>query len=244
MSLKALLNKIVSGAGGDGSDSANMDDKNVMEATWDGYARCNAAFYIATEGKPLDEEFQWDMEKFFSQGREELLGILRRFGFSPESLGDSRVVEIGCGIGRQTHALAELASSVVACDISEEMLRQAKEHLAGIDNVEFFKSSGSDLAPVESNSVDLVYSFVVFQHITDKGLTRSYFAEASRVLKLGARFLFQVKDLGGASKSPDVWHGSDISEKDIRGWSADLGFRIDHMFGHKTHYLWACLTKV
>jgi ubiquinone/menaquinone biosynthesis C-methylase UbiE len=124
------------------------------------------------------------------------------------------------------------------------MIKQASSNLAKYANVRLVKGEGSNLTPIESNSVDLVYSFVVFQHITKKHLTKSYFADTSRVLKSGGRFLFQVRDYNISSISNDVWHGSDVSENDIRAWAAEFGFNVDRVIGQQSHYQWACLTRL
>ncbi len=244
MRFRSMISRLIGGRQARAANLTEEEHKSLMQDTWNRYAKRNAAFYIATEGKALDEEFQWNMEDFFNQGRRELTAVFAEFEIPLAWLDDKSVLEIGCGIGRQTRALADLANSVIAFDISEEMLKRARDNLSGYGNVELFKSEGSNLEPVKSNSVDLVYSFVVFQHITDKSLTKSYFSDVSRVLKSGGRFLFQVRDFGMASSSGDVWEGSDVSENDIRSWSKEFGFHVDRMVGHGTHYLWAGLTRL
>lgn len=141
--------------------------RQTMRDSWDGYAKRNAKFYIATEGKPLSEEFQWDTERFFSQGEQEFVNALIEFDL-PES-GDNQwtVLEIGCGIGRQTHAIAKRYRKVIALDISSYMLSQAKNNLRQWSNIEYIQGTGSDLSLIPSSSVNFVYSFVVFQHITN-----------------------------------------------------------------------------
>jgi ABC-2 type transport system ATP-binding protein len=53
--------------------------------------------------------------------------------------GLGRAVELGCGTGYFTKALAKAADSVVATDFCEEMLVRAKEQLGGVGNVSFQK---------------------------------------------------------------------------------------------------------
>ena len=47
------------------------------------------------------------------------------------------VLEIGCGTGHYTRALAPTATSYIALDLSEAMLKAAKEHCAGTANITF-----------------------------------------------------------------------------------------------------------
>ena len=48
-----------------------------------------------------------------------------------------RVIDVGCGCGTTTLALAERGARVHGIDISEPMLQRARERAAGMDNVEF-----------------------------------------------------------------------------------------------------------
>jgi ubiquinone/menaquinone biosynthesis C-methylase UbiE len=224
--------------------STQQGHQDLMKNTWDDYAEKNAPFYIATEGKPLDNEFQWDMDAFFRQGETELVEKLGEFEIAESDAKNWSVLEIGCGIGRQTHALAARFKKVMALDISEKMLSQAKNNLARFDNIEFIHGNGVDIHQIPSSSVDIVYSFVVFQHITDARITENYFREASRVLKPGGRFLFQVRDLDVSAKSADVWSGSDFPEARIRELAPEIQFKVSKVFGQHTHYLWAELIRL
>ncbi len=219
--------------------------EKLMRKTWDRYSDKNAAFFIATEGKPLDQEFEWDMDAFFEQGKTELEDkLLRDIELPVEKFSTMTVLEIGCGIGRQTRAFATLFNRVIALDISKNMLTNAKQFLADFNNVSFVLGNGSDLSGVQDDSVDMVYSFVVFQHITDISITRNYIKEAARVLRPGGHFIFQVRDLSFAETSSDVWSGSDLNEEQIRQLASTFMLESVAFFGNNTHYLWAHLKKI
>lgn len=47
-----------------------------------------------------------------------------------------RLLELGCAEGFLTRRLAELAAAVVACDLSERAVERAKQHCAGLGNVQ------------------------------------------------------------------------------------------------------------
>ena len=53
--------------------------------------------------------------------------------------GLGRAIELGCGTGYFTNALAKAADTVVATDFCEGMLARAKEQLGGIGNITFQK---------------------------------------------------------------------------------------------------------
>src|SRR6185369_15820351 len=144
-----------------------------MRRDWDQRARENARHYVAT-GKE-----QWTEEEFYQSGellvdqqiRNDTTNIYQ--GKDPKSM---KVLEIGCGAGRITRALAGLFGEVYAVDISEEMVRQARAALRGFPNAHIFHNNGRDLSVVRDHwwgrlgigkplQVDFAFSVIVFQHI-------------------------------------------------------------------------------
>lgn len=214
-----------------------------MRETWDYYAQRNAEFFIATEAKPLSEEFRWNPDEFFRKGEVEIATKLAEYFGDAGKLADLTILEIGCGVGRQTRALAKRFKQVLALDISPEMVRRAKQNLRSCSNVSVILGNGLDLGGVADRSVDVVFSFVVFQHVTDKEITHNYVREAARVLRPGGNFLFQVRDLDVANRSADVWSGSDVGYADLVSWAEECGFEMVRLSGERTHYLWAFFLK-
>lgn len=96
------------------------------------------------------------------------------------------VLEIGAGVGRAGSALAPLCRKWIATDVSEQMLKFARERNARFDNIDYVPLSGWDLEPIEDMSVDVVYSTVVFMHL-DEWERFGYVREAFRVLRPGGR---------------------------------------------------------
>lgn len=96
------------------------------------------------------------------------------------------VLEIGAGVGRAGSAIAPLCRKWIATDVSEQMLKFARERNARFDNIDYVPLSGWDLEPVEDMSVDVVYSTVVFMHL-DEWERFGYVKEAFRVLRPGGR---------------------------------------------------------
>jgi SAM-dependent methyltransferase len=92
-------------------------------------------------------------------------------------------LDYGCGPGFLAVAAAPKVARVIACDISGGVLA-----CAGIINpapdVEYRKVERDGKIPAKDESVDLIYSFAVVQHVTDEVL-ESILAEFKRVLKLG-----------------------------------------------------------
>ena len=88
------------------------------------------------------------------------------------------VLEIGCGTGKNTALLANIARTVRAVDFSEAMLAKAKEKSA-FGNVTFTEADINEPWPFEDQSANLITFNLVLEHIA--GL-RFVFAEAARVL--------------------------------------------------------------
>ncbi|HSB70078.1 MAG TPA: class I SAM-dependent methyltransferase, partial [Candidatus Methylomirabilis sp.] len=103
-----------------------------------------------------------------------------------------RVLDLGCGTGKQTVLLASRAEEVWAIDISAESLRQAEARCgrAGLGNVRFLRQSIESL-PAEDGSVDAIFSYGdVISHLHDT--YRRVFREGARVLRPGGTMAFEV----------------------------------------------------
>ena len=123
--------------------SPGLSVTEKMRAEWDSRARENARYYIATG------QAEWSDDEFFESGREnvrreiltDMINICQ--GCDPKRM---KVLEIGCGLGRITRALAETFGAVYAVDISGEMVAQARKALADLPNVHIFQNNVMDLA--------------------------------------------------------------------------------------------------
>jgi ubiquinone/menaquinone biosynthesis C-methylase UbiE len=103
-----------------------------------------------------------------------------------------RVLDLGCGTGKQTVLLAPRAEEVWAIDLSAESLRQAQARCAraGFRNVRFLQESILRLS-AEDGSADGIFSYGdVISHVHDG--YRQVFAEAARVLSPGGLMGFEV----------------------------------------------------
>jgi ubiquinone/menaquinone biosynthesis C-methylase UbiE len=158
-----------------------------MRCEWDERARENARYFIATGNA------EWNTEEFFNSGRLnvffEILTDLGNVcqGWNAKAM---RVLEIGCGAGRMTRALAEVFGEVYAVDISGEMIGRAKEALADLSNVRLFQNNGADLRVLGDIQIDFAFSYIVFQHIPAREVIYSYVREVNRLLRPGGLFKF------------------------------------------------------
>jgi len=100
-------------------------------------------------------------------------------------LGDPRdktALEIGFGGGRLLNAASNYFGKVVGVDIHESFDR-TEEILkrAGCNNFELVHRD--NIESIEDNSIDFVYSFIVFQHFSHWAEAEFYISQIERVLK-------------------------------------------------------------
>ncbi len=207
-----------------------------MESDWDRRARENARFYVATGRE------DWTEEEFFRSGEttvaEEILTDMINIcqGRSP---GEMRVLEIGCGAGRVTRALAGLFGEVHSVDVSGEMVELARSALADRPNAHVYKNNGMDLRVVPELPFDFAFSSIVFQHIPSLEVIESYLREVHRLLRPGALFKFQVQGCPGVRTRPDdTWLGVAITEQMAVDMALRCGFEPRYRHGAGEQYFW------
>jgi SAM-dependent methyltransferase len=207
-----------------------------MQREWDERARENARFYVNTERQ------DWTDAEFFQSGErtvsEEILTDMINIcqGKDPKRM---RVLEIGCGAGRVTRALAQVFGEVYGVDISGEMVRQAQSALAHLPHVHIFQNSGRDLAVLGGMDFDFAFSSIVFQHIPSRDVIESYMRSVRRRLRRGRLFKFQLQ--GGETPDlppDDTWLGVTFSEQDAREMALRCDFEMRHSYGAGTQYFW------
>jgi SAM-dependent methyltransferase len=102
---------------------------------------------------------------------------------------DSRVLELGCGVGRIGSQLAPEVAHWHGVDISENMVQVARTRLAGFNNVSVTPLARTSLEMIEDASIDAAYCVAVFIHM-DKEDWLIYLQEMHRILRPGGRLYF------------------------------------------------------
>ena len=85
-------------------------------------------------------------------GERELRDFLAAAGVTVRQ--DDVVLDLGCGPGRLTRALARRAAHVIALDVSRELLRRAQEGGEPLNNVTWLLGDGETLTGIEDASLD------------------------------------------------------------------------------------------
>ncbi|HSS22012.1 MAG TPA: methyltransferase domain-containing protein [Pyrinomonadaceae bacterium] len=156
------------------------------------------------------------------------------------NFADRRVIEIGCGTGRNTEWLTQSAAgpaSILAVDFSEAMLARARERVQDA-RVKFIQHDAREPWPRESGSVDIVIAMLILEHVEQ---LQPVFREAARVLIPGGEFflceLHPMRQLtGGQAQFSNTKTGErqcvtayihDVSEYVNTALSA--GFELKHL---------------
>jgi SAM-dependent methyltransferase len=223
-----------------------------MGAFWDARARENALFFV-------DDRLDYrspDAEAFWAYGETLVAGVLDLFSLAIAP--SDRVLDLGCGVGRLTRALAARAGEVLALDTSGEMLARAREHNPELANVTWMHGDGTTLSQIGDASVDGALSLVVFQHIPNPAVTAGYIAELGRILRPGGWAAFQVSTdpsahaghdrppvseraqalLGRAPRGQDDprWRGSALALEHLEATVADAGLELERLENPRTLY--------
>jgi SAM-dependent methyltransferase len=220
------------------SEISPEEQLQKMRDDWDQRARENARYYVATETR------EWTDQEFFASGERTVAGeILTDMGniCQGKPPAEMRVLEIGCGAGRVTRALANLFGEVHAVDVSGEMVRQAALALHDRPNAFVYQNNGKDLTVVPALPFDFAFSSIVFQHIPSREVIESYVREVHRLLRPGALFKFQVQgDSTLQTKPDDTWLGVPFSERQAAEMAYRCGFdpRYRHGAGEQYFWLW------
>lgn len=214
-----------------------------MKNDWNERARENARHYI------VNYKTDWTDRDFYDSGKtsfeqyiaNDLYNICQ--GRDPKEM---RVLEIGCGSGRVSRALADFFGEVHAVDVSSEMISIARVELASYSNLFFYVNNGVDLQPVRHLSFDFAFSCCVFHHVPDIRIIESYWREVKNVLRPGALFKFEVQGdmrLAGGEVQNDSWFGAPVSAKDAVLMAERAGLEVRHMHGGGTERFWLWLNR-
>ncbi|MEJ2886626.1 class I SAM-dependent methyltransferase [Actinomycetospora aeridis] len=183
---------------------------------------------------------RWSAADFLATGVEEIAAVLARLAELGLEPGRDRALDFGCGAGRLSHGLAQAGfADVVGLDISPTMLAAARRTVEA-PACRFEQVTGADLAAVPSDSVDLVYSCRVLQHMPPP-LAHGYVREFHRVVRPGGVVVFQMPTAPARTPAGLVlrllpqpvavrlrrgmeMHGT--PERDVRALVASLGARV------------------
>ena len=112
-----------------------------------------------------------------------------RFLLGKVRAGD-RALDVGCGVGEFTAAMATAGADAIGVDVAEAALRRARSRHPG---VEFRLVPFDGPLPFEDGSFELVWASEVIEHVAD---TARWLSEIRRVLVPGGRLLVTTPSHG------------------------------------------------
>lgn len=221
--------------------SALLPDKSIgrSKEEWNTLAGENHKYYIVSKkGRQIsEEEFRATGEENY---REVILGDEQiRARIAP--FGDKRVLDIGCGAGRLVEFFAKDFASVEGVDISEKMVEEAKKRLGHVSNAHFTATDGMHY-PFPDNSFDLVFSYIVFQHMPSEAVIRENLKEVRRVLKPTG--IAKIQFRGGHKVRKGTWfYGPTFNKESTRKMLTEVGLTTLEMGDDSVKRFWLWLTK-
>ena len=102
---------------------------------------------------------------------------------------EKKLLEIGCGYGRETQEFGNLFKEVVGLDISKGTIERAKKYAKQNkkENLKFYVYP-DEIQNLEPESFDCLYSYTVFQHCPDN-IVKILLYDGTLMLKSGGIFL-------------------------------------------------------
>jgi SAM-dependent methyltransferase len=137
---------------------------------------------------PDKRETGWTKEDFYATGVQDWADFAGHWRHYDSGLSGT-CIEIGCGPGRLTCALAEDFDRVVGLDVSPEII----DHARGVvpENVSLELVSGSEI-PVADGTANGVFSLAVLQHLETFEVVRGYLRESYRALAPGGSLMLNI----------------------------------------------------
>ena len=215
--------------------SSDLSVGERMREDWNQRAREDAHFYVAFGGRDQDEE------TFLATAADVLRFLESELRRLPREARE-RALEIGCGPGRLMKPLSRHFAEIHGVDVSDEMIRLARERLRDVPNARAYATNGASLGQFVDESFDFVYSYAVFQHIPSRQVVLDYMREIRRVLKPGGIFRGQFNGLPHFA-IPDTWSGVVFSAEEIRQFTQEHGLQLLDLMGVDTQYMWSTWRK-
>jgi SAM-dependent methyltransferase len=154
---------------------------------------------FASEGAGLAAVCSYGMPEFYNK----VIDLCQRLALEPwlKPAPGTRVLDVGCGVGRWSRLLAGRGAQVTGIDISPTMIAQARRRATQAGLHPRCRFITQDLAALDAGDrFDLVLGVTVLQHILDPDALRSAVSRMADHLAEGGRMvLLEAAPLQSAS---------------------------------------------
>jgi len=154
---------------------------------WEDLATVDPLWAILSD--PSKRFRHWERDEFFETGAQEIAHVIHKARRLCSPRTYERALDFGCGVGRLTRAIRPHFRECFGVDISESMIRKARElnhDCKFLVNVEW------NLRMFPDCYFDFVYSSLVLQHQPDRGVIIGHIGELLRVLRKNGLLVFQL----------------------------------------------------
>jgi SAM-dependent methyltransferase len=169
----------------------------VPEAYWEARAQ-----RFAREGEGLAAVCSYGMPEFYNK----VIDFCQRRALEPwlDVAPGTRVLDVGCGVGRWSRLLASRGARVTGVDISPTMIEEARRRAAHLGLAERCRFETQHLAELNvGERFDLVLAVTVLQHILDPIALRASFRRMVEHLAPGGRMVILEAAPIGTAKHCD-----------------------------------------
>ena len=164
-----------------------------IKTYWSGRGETDAEFSVLTNAKFTADKIDANRDEFYHSGEKDFDTIKSFFDRNSCSLADVRSsIDLGCGVGRISAAMAKRFDKVVGVDISPGHLKKAQAWFDSHNLTNGAFVHLSDLEVVDTlPEVDLFYSLIVLQH-NPPPVMYELLKRALRRVNVGGYALFQL----------------------------------------------------
>ena len=151
------------------------------------------------------------MERFEDIGSNDQISVehRHRYQIASQFVGpDSRVLDLGCGLGYGSRYLCR-GVSYLGIDISEDAISYCRQ-VSDVKNVTFEQFNATSI-PLPDSSFDVITAFEMLEHVPDPS---TVVKEARRLLKPDGLFLSSTPDrdtYDSLLTEPNLFHVSEMS---------------------------------
>lgn len=122
---------------------------------------------------------------------------------------NSRILDLGCGLGNDDTIFAQAGHIILATDFSEVAISKCSKRFSNYSNLKFEILDLTEPFRFSDNEFDVVYAKLSLHYFTDQ-VTKEIFNEIYRVLKPSGYFCFLCKSI------KDKYYGKGkVIEKDM-----------------------------